>query len=567
MTKEYGPTIPVSKWVYDTKYLQDGETFEAGIGRVAYAIADDEDHGHVVNEVMRDQRFLSGGRIMAAMGATRKVTANNCYVMQSIPDSMQGIMAVLAEAAETMRLGGGVGYDFSTLRPRGATIRSLDSQSSGPLNFMEVFDALCGCISSAGHRRGAQMGVLRVDHPDIIEFIEKKTNHSQLLNFNISVAITDAFMVAVENKQQFDLVWGGVVYRTVDAAALWQKIMRATWDWAEPGVIFIDKVNSMNNLWYCETIAATNPCGEQPLPPYGACLLGSFNLTKYLTKKDDRWAFQIERFKRDIPPIVRAMDNVVDRAHYPLTQQRDDAYNKRRMGLGITGLANTAEILSAPYGSGSMLALTKVIMETLRDTAYSASIQLAAEKGPFPLCDKEKYIEGKFIRRLPEDLVSAMRAGGIRNSHLLSIAPTGTISLGANNISSGIEPVFSLSYDRDVRTFDGVRTERVEDWAYREHGCKGKTTKDVSVSEHVNVLNLASYYVDSAVSKTCNIGPKVSFNEFNEVYMQAYKGEAKGCTTFRADGKRFGMMREEEQEEVQEGAACYVDETGIRTCE
>ena len=384
MTKECGPTIPISKWVYDTKYLQDSETFEAGMGRVAYAIADDKEHGDVLKEILKDQRFLPGGRIVAAMGATRKVTANNCYVMKTIPDSMAGIMEVAAEAAETMRLGGGVGYDFSTLRPRGATIASLDSNSSGPLSFMEVYDALCGCVSSAGHRRGAQMGVLRVDHPDIEEFIEKKTNRTQLLNFNISVAVTDEFMQAVENDSEFELVWDGRPVRRIRAKALWDKIMRATWDWAEPGVLFIDKINKMNNLWYCEKIAATNPCGEQPLPPNGACLLGSFNLTKYLHKREDIWTFQIDKFKKDIFPVVRGMDNVVDRAHYPLGAQATDAHNKRRMGLGITGLANTAEILGAPYGSKEMLAFTKVIMETLRDQAYTASCHLAAEKGPFP---------------------------------------------------------------------------------------------------------------------------------------------------------------------------------------
>lgn len=568
MTKEYGPTIPISKWVYETKYLQHGETFDAGIGRVSYAIADNKEHGDTIKEILRDQRFLPGGRIMAAMGATRTVTANNCYVMDTIPDSMDGIMRVAHEAAITMQKGGGVGYDFSTLRPRGATIRSLDSQSSGPLSFMEVYDALCGCISSAGHRRGAQMGVLRVDHPDIEEFIEKKTNRTSLLNFNISVAITDEFMSAVKNDTQFDLRFDGTVYRTVSAKALWDKIMRATWDWAEPGVIFIDTVNKKNNLYYAETIAATNPCGEQPLPPYGACLLGSFNLTKYLFKKNDSWTFMIDKFKHDIAQIVPAMDNVVDRAHYPLERQKEDALNKRRMGLGITGLANTAEVLGAPYGSQHMLGFTKVILEALRDTAYSASIHRAAEKGAFPLYDKDKYLDSEFVKRLPEHLVHLIGVHGIRNSHLLSIAPTGTISLGANNISSGIEPVFSLGYSRDVRTFDGTRTETVQDWAYREHGIKGRTVADVSVADHVNVLNLASYYVDSAVSKTCNIGDKVTFDEFKEVYLRAYEGGASGCTTFRASGKRYGMMREEEEQTVEEGAACYIDqETGIKTCE
>lgn len=578
MSKKYGPTLPVSEWVYDTKYLQDGETFDAGIGRVAYAISDDKEHGDVLKEILRDQRFLPGGRIMAAMGATRRVTANNCYVMDTIPDSMEGIMRILSEAAETMRLGGGVGYDFSTLRPRGATIRSLDSQSSGPLSFMEIFDALCGCISSAGHRRGAQMGVLRVDHPDIEEFIERKTNHDKLNNFNISVAITDKFMAAVEADSEFELVWQGSTYQTIRARPLWDKIMRATWDWAEPGVIFIDTVNRKNNLYYCETIAATNPCGEQPLPPYGACLLGSINCTKYLVKrihpetKQVVWMFDIEKMKRDIPPIVRGMDNVVDRATYPLEKQKIDAFQKRRMGIGITGLANTAEVLGAPYGSPHMLDLTKLILSTLRDECYKASTELAKEKGPFPLYDRGLYAESNFIRRLPSDIRDGILDHGIRNSHLLSIAPTGTISLGADNISSGIEPVFSLGYDRDVRTFDGTRTERVEDWAYAAHGVRGRTADSVSVDDHVAVLNTASYYVDSAVSKTCNVGADVPFDEFKKIYIQAYRGGSSGCTTFRAAGKRFGMMRADEPEQddtpIEEGSACYIDlETGIKTCE
>ena len=578
MTKEYGPTIPVSKWVYDTKYLQDGETFDAGIGRVAYAIADDKEHGDVLKEILRDQRFLPGGRIMAAMGATRRVTANNCYVMDTVPDSMEGIMRILSEAAETMRLGGGVGYDFSTLRPRGATIKSLDSQSSGPLSFMEVFDALCGCISSAGHRRGAQMGVLRVDHPDIEEFVERKTNHDKLTNFNISVAITDEFMQAVKDDTEFALRWKGEEVNTIRARPLWDKIMRATWDWAEPGVIFIDTVNKKNNLYYIETIAATNPCGEQPLPPYGACLLGSINCTKYLVKRTHPetkqlvWMFDIEKMKRDIPPIVRGMDNVVDRATYPLEKQKIDAYQKRRMGIGITGLANTAEILGASYGSFHMLELTKLILSTLRDECYKASIELAKEKGPFPLFDRERYVQAEFIQRLPEDIRDSLATHGIRNSHLLSIAPTGTISLGANNISSGIEPVFNLGYDRDVRTFDGTRTERVEDWAYATHGVRGRTANEVSVKDHVAVLNTASYYVDSAVSKTCNVGVDTSFDDFKEIYMDAYDGGSSGCTTFRLAGKRFGMMRADEPEledtPIEEGAACYIDqETGIKTCE
>jgi ribonucleoside-diphosphate reductase alpha chain len=421
------------------------------------------------------------------------------------------------------------------------------------------------------------MGVLRVDHPDIEEFIEAKCNTHRLTNFNISVAITDEFMEAVKADAMFQLRWGGSDnYPMVRATALWDKIMRATWDWAEPGVLFIDRINRKNNLWYCESIAATNPCGEQPLPPHGACLLGSFNLTQFISDSDKYGkVFNIEKFKNTIPDVVRAMDNVVDAAVYPLTEQYESARDKRRMGLGITGLANTAEVLGAPYGSTDMLEFTALVMSTLRDTAYRASISLAMEKGAFPLFD-EKYLESEFAKTLPDDIRADIRAYGIRNSHLLSIAPTGTISLGANNVSSGIEPVFSYEYSRDVRTFDGTTTEKVTDWAYREHGVKGKTTDDVTVQEHVDVLNLASYYVDSACSKTCNVGGNVNFKDFKQVYIDAYEGGASGCTTFRIDGKRFGMMRTEEHEpqeevndtEVIDGAACYIDpDTGIRSCE
>jgi len=432
------------------------------------------------------------------------------------------------------------------------------------------------------------MGVLRVDHPDIEEFIRAKNNSDNLTQFNISVGITDKFMWAVKKDEDFDLVFDGRVYKTVKAKALWDDILRSTWDWAEPGILFIDRINRKNNLWYIETIRATNPCGEQPLPPNGACLLGSFNLTQYVRMDNDGfWMFDYEQFKRDIPPVVRAMDNVVDRAVYPLDEQAKEARNKRRMGLGLTGVANAIEALGYPYASAGFMATLTQIMKVLRDTAYNTSVGLAMEKGPFPLFN-ENYLQSEFSLTLPQDLRDDIRKYGIRNSHLLSIAPTGTISLSADNVSSGIEPVFSHYYDRTIQTFEGPKVERVEDYGYRVFGVKGKTADELHVNDHVKVLNLASQYVDSACSKTCNVGADITWEEFKDVYMQAFDGGASGCTTFRAAGKRYGILNAASSEDiaeepekqldmfvdedvkphVDEGGACYFDpSTGLRSCE
>lgn len=578
MTKEYGPTLPISKEIHAMKYRAKGESFKDGMARVADALKDSPEHFGQLKEILYDMRFLPAGRVQAAMGAPRAVTPYNCFVSNTIEDSFASIMQAATEAAETMRLGGGIGYDFSTLRPRGDNIRSLDSRSSGPISFMGIFDALCKTIASAGHRRGAQMGVLRVDHPDIEEFITIKNNLTTLTQFNLSVGVTDKFMEAVMKDTNFDLVFDGKVYKTVRAKALWDAIMRSTWDWAEPGVLFIDRMNKKNNLWYCETIAATNPCGEQPLPPYGACLLGSFNLVKYITPT----GFDYEAFKHDIPAVVRAMDNVVDRAIYPLPQQAKEAKDKRRMGLGVTGLANAGEALGYAYGSPDFIKFTKEVLSVLRDTCYRSSIALAAEKGSFPLLNKDKYLQSEFAKTLPEDIRDDILKFGIRNSHLLSIAPTGTISLSADNVSSGIEPVFSYGYTRTIQTFSGPVEERVEDYGYRVFGVKGRTANELSVFDHVRVLNVCSQFVDSACSKTCNVSEDVTFDQFKDVYMQAYLGGASGCTTFRANGKRFGIfsahaaedVAEEPEEEAdtfvdeKEGGACYFDPaTGKRTCE
>jgi ribonucleoside-diphosphate reductase alpha chain len=574
----YGPTLPISESIHALKYRGKGESFKQAMVRVADALKDTEEHYLKMKDILLDMRFLPAGRVQAAMGSPKQVTPYNCFVSNTIVDSMDGIMQAAYEAAETMRLGGGIGYDFSTLRPRGDLIRSLDSRSSGPVSFMGIFDAICKTIASAGHRRGAQMGVLRVDHPDIEEFIEAKANSTQLTQFNVSVGVTDKFMAAVKADTTFDLVFDGRVYQTVKAKALWDKILRLTWDWAEPGILFIDRMNRKNNLWYCETISATNPCGEQPLPPYGACLLGSINLTKYVYFSEG-YHINFLQLLADIPHIIRAMDNVVDRAIYPLFQQELEAKNKRRMGIGVTGVANAIEACGFPYGSPEFLGVLEEVMELIRDTAYRASIELAKEKGPFPLFD-ERMLESEFALTLPEDIREDILTYGIRNSHLLSVAPTGTISLTADNVSSGIEPVFSLMYDRTIQTFEGPRVERILDYGFANLGTKGRTANELSVFDHVAVLNVASKYVDSACSKTCNVGDDITWEQFKDVYMRAYDGGASGCTTFRASGKRYGILNASKDEEVvetpeveednfvEESGACYYDvNTGLRTCE
>ena len=543
------------------KYRQDGEDFRSKCTRIAESLKDDYEHFVKFKDILRDLRFLPAGRVQNAMGAARQTTAYNCFVSGTIEDSMTSIMDRATEAAETMRRGGGIGYDFSQLRPRGDRIVGLGSKSSGPVSFMGIYDAVCQTIASSGHRRGAQMGVLRIDHPDIERFITSKSNSDKLTGFNVSVGVTDEFMQCLKNKKPFDLKFNGEVYDTVDPEALWDMIMRMTWDWAEPGVLFIDTINKMNNLYYCETISATNPCGEQPLPPYGACLLGSFNLVRYVNEKQ----FDLQEFESDIHNVVRAMDNVVDRTIYPLREQKTAALNTRRMGLGVTGLANAAEMCGYPYASKEFMSFASKLLRRLRDHAYSASADLAAEKGSFPLYDPEKYLAGPFIQTLPESIRAKIKQQGIRNSHLTSIAPTGTISLTADNVSSGIEPPFSLFYDRTITEFDGHTVERVEDYAYRL-GVVGKTANEISAADHVKVLGMASKYVDSAVSKTCNVGDDVTYDEFKELYTTAWRTGCKGITTFRSSGKRYGVLNEAVEEPQAE--ACFIDPaTGQKSCE
>lgn len=558
-----GPLVKPCDDLHAMKYRLQNESFEEAINRQAGVMSDDEEHRRAYKEITMDMRFLAAGRVQSAMGSPRDVTALNCFVSGTIEDSMDSIMQRASEAAETMRRGGGIGYDFSLIRPRGSRIVSLDSSASGPVSFMHIFDSVCRTIVSAGHRRGAMMGMLRVDHPDIEEFIRAKKNDKDLTNFNVSVAVTDEFMKAVEKDDSFDLQYKGEKHRTINARMLWDEIMRNNWDWAEPGVIFIDRVNEDNPLNYCETIAATNPCGEQPLPPFGACLLGSFNLVKYV--EDDQ--FNFAKMKEDIPHIVRAMDNVIDRTKYPLEEQHKDHQDKRRMGLGITALANTFTLLGMSYGSPESIKLTKKIMQTLTHSAYEASSDLAVEKGSFPMYEEEGYMASGFISRLPKDLQDKIRKQGIRNSHLTSIAPTGTISFCADNVSSGIEPVFAHEYDRTVQLPEGPIVMKMKDYVWNMFEKKGEQTSDLTTDDHLNIQIAVQPFIDSACSKTINVGDAVTFAEFKEVYLKGWKGKLKGVTTFRLAGKRYGILNVSEEKDTDEGAACFIDpETGQKEC-
>lgn len=565
-----GPSIHISKEIHALKYRLDNESFDECVYRISNALKDGQGHYYELVDILGDMRFLPGGRVQAAIGSPRVTTAYNCFVSGLVEDSMEGIMARAAEAAETMRRGGGIGYDFSRLRPKGDLIKTLDSRASGPISFMAIFDAICQTIASAGHRRGAQMGVLRVDHPDIEEFVRAKHNSDKLTGFNISVGVTDEFMRCLIAGDKFPLQFEGRIHKYIDPRYLWDDIMRSTYDWAEPGVLFIDRINEMNNLYYCEKIEATNPCGEQPLPPYGACLLGSFNMVKYVTNDlDGRPMFDRMRLIKDIYPVVSAMDNVIDRTIYPLSAQEKEAKDKRRMGLGVTGMANALERMGFSYGSADYIYQQDLILSDIKLHTYMASTFIAEEKGSFPMFDKEKYLAGKFIQTLPDWVLRSIEEHGMRNSHLTSIAPTGTISLTADNVSSGIEPPFLHYYDRTIQTFDGPKIERVEDYAFREWGVRGRTANETTAQEHVAVLASAQRHVDSAVSKTCNVGDNVSFDEFTKLYTTGWEKGCKGLTTFRAAGKRFGIFAEVKNDnDSPKAEACTFDPaTGIRTCE
>ncbi|OGV39905.1 MAG: ribonucleoside-diphosphate reductase, adenosylcobalamin-dependent [Lentisphaerae bacterium GWF2_45_14] len=514
--------------------------------------------------MLGDMRFIPGGRIIANAGTPREqATMFNCYVMNTIDDSIEGIFDAVKESALTQKQGGGVGFDFSTIRPRGAEIKGCEAESSGPVSFMQVMDSTCRTIMSAGQRRGAQMGVMRCDHPDIEQFVTAKRNNAALQMFNLSVAVTDKFIKAVKNNEDWQLVFKGRIYKTIHAVELWNLIMKSTYDFAEPGFILIDRINKMNNLYYCEEIRATNPCGEQPLPPYGACLLGSVNLTKFVKKAFTAQAeVDFKLIEATVSDAVRLLDNVIDLSNYPLEVQRNEAFSKRRMGLGITGLADLFIFMGIRYGSEESVSLAGKIMKTITCSAYSASSAIAKEKGSFKLFDKEKYLKGEFISALPAAVKKEIASNGIRNSHLISIAPTGTISLFADNVSSGLEPVFAFTYTRKIRNGHehDVNEVRISDLAYRKYiemnGPNSAkklppyfvTSADITPGEHIEMQAELQKYVDSSISKTINVPPDFPFDDFKNIYMKAYDKGLKGCTTFRPSEHITGVLvRDEEQ--------------------
>ena len=496
-------------------------------------------------EILEDFRFIPGGRILAGAGTGRDVTLFNCFVMGKVEDSIPGIFDAVKESAQTMQTGGGIGLDFSTLRPRGAEVKSIGAEASGPVSFMQVWDAMCRTIMSAGARRGAMMAVMACDHPDIEDFIAAKRESGRLTNFNLSVLVTDAFMAALRADGEWPLVFGGRKYRTLRARDLWDAIMRATYDHAEPGVIFIDRINRQNKLGWCETIRATNPCGEQPLPPYGACLLGSLNLTKFVRRPFAADAELDEAALARIAGVaVRFLDNVIDISSYPLPAQEWEAKSKRRIGLGVTGLADALAMCGLRYGAPEAAGAVKNWMAVIERAACMASTELAAEKGAFPLFEREAYLASGHVRELDEDIRAAIGEKGIRNALLTSVAPAGTISLLAGNVSSGIEPIFATSYSRRFLLPDGTaKTEEVRDYAVRLwREMKGEdaplpdvfvTAQELGWREHLAMQAAAQTHVDSAISKTVNLARGISFEEFRAVYETAYDLGLKGCTTYR----------------------------------
>jgi ribonucleoside-diphosphate reductase alpha chain len=566
-----GAMSDISHQVWDMKYrlkAPDGTPLDRDIAdswsRVALALAEAEAPGQRLARALDFARALAGykflpaGRILAGAGTGRNVTLFNCFVMGTIADSMDGIFSALREAALTLQQGGGIGYDFSTLRPKGASVAGVGADASGPVSFMDVWDAMCRTIMSAGARRGAMMATLAVDHPDIEDFITAKRTPGRLSNFNLSVLVSDAFMAAVKADSDWNLQFGGKVWRTVRAKALWDTIMRSTYEHAEPGVIFIDRINQENNLAYCETIAATNPCGEQPLPPYGACLLGSINLARLVKNPfTDQAALDIAELERLTATAVRMMDNAIDVSRFPLAAQAHEARAKRRIGLGVTGLADALILCKVKYGSPRSLELIKTWLAGLSHAAYRASVEMAGEKGPFPLYDMNPYLSRPHIQALPPDIYNAIAAHGIRNSLLTSIAPTGTISLFADNVSSGIEPVFAFSYTRKVLLPDGSRREeRVSDHAVRVFQAKFGTdaalpeyfvnAQMLSPSDHLAVQAAAQPYIDSAISKTVNVPRAILFEDFAQVYLEAYRLGCKGCTTYRPNYVTGSVLSVEE---------------------
>ncbi|MGL6162325.1 adenosylcobalamin-dependent ribonucleoside-diphosphate reductase [Microbulbifer sp.] len=570
----------ISRFIWDTKYRhRNGEqVFDKSVAdswrRVANALAgveptDRELWAKHFYRNLEGFRFLPGGRILAGAGTGHQVTLFNCFVMGVIEDSMDAIFDQLKEAALTMQQGGGIGCDFSTLRPAGSRALKTGTIASGPVSFMRIWDSMCATLLSTGSRRGAMMATLRCDHPDIERFVAAKKDPRELRHFNVSVLVCDDFMAAVDADRDWPLVfpehqlegeggellprrWTGEVaavpcrvLKRVRARELWHKIMRATYDYAEPGVLFVDRINQHNNLHYREQITATNPCGEIPLPPYGACNLGSVNLTRFVREPFTEHADLDWPGIRDCVGLgVRMLDNVIDLSRYPLPAQAEQARGSRRLGLGITGLADVLIMLDLHYDSEAARTLARQVMKVLRDTAYSTSIELAAEKGSFPFFEREAYLDGAHARALPETLREGIAAKGIRNSHLVAIAPTGTISLLANGVSSGVEPVFDFRHRRRVLTPNGdYREFDITDpayWLWCERGNDPEKLPETFISArklspraHLRMEAALQPCVDNAISKTVNIPEDYPFEDFESLYREAFELGLKGCTTFR----------------------------------
>ncbi len=583
----------VSREIWRTKYAeldasgQSESSIEETWLRVALAVSsvelrNKEAWSRRFLELLQAFRFLPGGRILAGAGSSRRVTLFNCFVMGTIGDSMDGIFSALKEGALTMQLGGGVGYDFSTLRPNGAPATHAGTISSGPVSFMRIWDSMCATLLSTGNRRGAMMATLRCDHPDIETFIEVKRDPKELRNFNLSVLISDAFMQAVKCDREWALrfpllpgehadnteeaAWPGYtdcvpcrIYAHVPARDLWRRIMRANYDMAEPGVLFIDRINRENNLHYREWITATNPCGEIPLPPYGACDLGSLNLTVYVERPfTERVRFNQQRFLEDASLAVRFLDNVIDLSRFPLPAQQQQARATRRIGLGVTGLADVLMMLGMRYGDEASQQWVAQLFHSLRDAVYQASCDLAEEKGAFPSLIPEAYLKSDYAQRLPDEIRQRIATRGIRNSHLLAIAPTGTISLLANNLSSGLEPVFDYCYQRMLRTGeDKTESVELEDYAWRAWRSTGRkdiplhfvTAKDVAPEDHLSIQARIQPYIDSAISKTINVPESCPFEGFSAIYQQAFELGLKGCTTYRPNAVRGQVLSRTEGEQ------------------